>query len=67
MADRTVTEFQTMARNSLEVFEKIISSCEQSKLEPFCCKKWQKKSQPRNWFREYGPSEGSECYQIDPK
>ena len=35
-------------------------------LEPSCCKKWQEKSQPRNWFREVGLSEGFEWYQIDP-
>ena len=37
------------------------------KLEPSCCKKCQKKFQPRNWFKEYGTSEGSEWYQMDSK
>ena len=36
-------------------------------LEPVCWKKWQKKTQPRNWFGELGTSRGSEWYQIDPK
>ena len=36
-------------------------------LEPSCCKKQQKKSQPRNWFGELGTSGGSERYQIGPK
>ena len=36
-------------------------------LEPSCCKKRQKKSQPRNWFEKLGTSEGSEWYQIDPQ
>jgi hypothetical protein len=37
------------------------------KLEQFCCKKQQKKSQNRNRFRKKGTSEGFEFYQIDPK
>ena len=36
-------------------------------LEPSCCKKWQKKSQTRNWLGEQGRSERSELYQIGPK
>ena len=36
-------------------------------LEPPCCKKWQKRSLWRYWFREEGSSKGSEWYQIDPK
>ena len=36
-------------------------------LEPSCCKKRQKKSQPRNWFEEQGVSKDSEWYQISPK
>ena len=36
-------------------------------LEPSCCKRQQKKSQPRNWFEELGTSEGSKWYQIGPK
>ena len=35
-------------------------------LEPSCSKKWQKRSQPINWFMEKGMSEGSELYQIGP-
>ena len=37
------------------------------KLEPSCCKKQQKKSQPRDWFGKKVTSEGSEWYQIGPK
>ena len=37
------------------------------RLELSCCKKRQKKSQPRNWFGELGTSEGAEWYQIDHK
>ena len=36
------------------------TSAAASILEPSCCKKRQKKSQPRNWFGEQGTSEGSE-------
>ena len=36
-------------------------------IEPSCCKKLQKKSQPRSWLGEKGTSEGSEWYQIGPK
>ena len=47
----------------------VFNFCFQSfpNLELSCCKKQQKKSKPRNWFGEYGTSEGSEWYQIDPK
>ena len=34
----------------------------QDLLEPVCCKKWQNKSQPRNWFGGKGISEGYERY-----
>ena len=34
-------------------------------LEPVCSKKRQKKSKPRNWFGEWGTSEGFESFKIN--
>ena len=35
-------------------------------LEPVCCKKQQKKFPTSYWFVEYGTSEDSDWYKIDP-
>ena len=59
----------------LNVWNKLINPIQEKNvfsLESVFCKKRQKKSKPRNWFGEYGTSEGLdpegfEWYQSGPK
>ena len=43
---QVICTIRAMFSSSIEIINKSGS------LEPVCCKKWQKKSQPRNWFGE---------------